>query len=183
MPAGKPEQACLQECLNSKSISSLPATASPLFQQQHLLSSSNSTSISSLPAAPLFQLHSRLTLQHICIYIYIHMYINIYKQTCLYIYIYKYIYITKHTRNHIRNSAAPNTHPDDKRKMRTNKQKSQAQPGSETDRFIVYNQSKYCSFRPRVSGSTPGCNKRMHAGTPEQACLQERLNRHACRHA
>ena len=68
--------------------------------------------------------------------------------------IYIYIYITKHTRNHIRNSAAPNTHPDDKRKMRTNKQKSQAQPGSETDRFIVYNQSKYCSFWPRVSGGT-----------------------------
>ena len=70
--------------------------------------------------------------------------------------IYIYIYITKHTRNHIRNSAPPNTHPDDKRKMRTTKQKSQAQPGSETDRFIVYKQSKYCSFRPRVSGSTPG---------------------------
>ena len=69
------------------------------------------------------------------------------------------IYITKHTRNHIRNSAPPNTHPDDKRKMRTNKQKSQAQPGSETDRFIVYKQSKYCSFRPRVSGSTPGAGK------------------------
>ena len=35
-----------------------------------------------------------------------------------------------------------------------------------TDQFIVYNQSKYCSFRPWVSGSTPGAGKSMPAGMP-----------------
>merc|ERR1711923_107047 len=100
--------ACLQECLNSKSISSLPATASPLWQHEHLLSTASPATASAL-----------------------------FQQIDINRHVYIYIYITKHTRNHIRNSAPPNTHPDDKRKMRTNKQKSQAQPGSETDRFIV----------------------------------------------
>ena len=92
-----------------------------------------------------------------------------------FVYIYIYI-IYVYTRNHIRNSAAPNTHPDNKPKMQTDTQNSQAQQGSETDRFIVYNQSEYCSFWPRVSGSTPGAGKCMPAGMPEQACLQECLN-------
>ena len=40
-----------------------------------------------------------------------------------------------------------------------------------TDQCIVYNQSKYCSFRPRVSGSTPGAGKSMPAGMPERPGL------------
>ena len=40
-----------------------------------------------------------------------------------------------------------------------NERKRLVATGSRTDRFIVYNQSKYCSFRPRVSGSTPGAGK------------------------
>ena len=35
-----------------------------------------------------------------------------------------------------------------------------------TVQFIVYNQSKYCSFGPRVSGSTPEAGKSMPARMP-----------------
>ena len=67
--------------------------------------------------------------------------------------------------------------------LRNRRLKVNSDNAAGTDQFIVYNQSKSCSFRPRVSGGTPGADKGMPAGTPAQACLQERLHRHACSNA
>ena len=48
--------------------------------------------------------------------------------------------------------------------QRRSKVSSDAAAG--TVQFIVYNQSKYCSFGPRVSGSTPEAGKSMPARMP-----------------
>ena len=42
--------------------------------------------------------------------------------------------------------------------------------------FIVYNQSKYCSFRPRVSGSTPGADTAQATATYSTSNIQHKYN-------
>ena len=48
----------------------------------------------------------------------------------------------------------------------TRRLKASSDDAAGADQFTVHNQSKYCSFRPRASGSTPGAGKSMPAGMP-----------------